>query len=340
MRSFLRALWLTLWVMGALWIAAPAQAQSLVAGAPPVQVHDAAPIVPAEWQRVDGTWLSVYGPDGELGVLMHVARVGSDAVPRLAEALGVPIGGTIHVVVAPSQQSFYALQPGRVPEWADGTAWPDRGQIYLRRPSIRGGTDRPLEQVLEHELVHILLGRAFAPETPPRWLQEGVATVLSGEYGPEMSGRLVRAAAAGHELSLDAIADGFPADPARAGVAYAESADFVAYLIEEHGEGAIPELVALSAAGAPLPAAVRGVTGEFLEDVEPDWARRYRRTSVSWTSLLSTGEAWWGAAGLGAVVGLVLARRRSRRRLAEMVEEEARLDALIASLWRQDERVH
>ncbi len=317
-----------------------AQAQEMHAGAPPIMVHDRAPSVPAEWMVVEGTWLRVYGREDELSQLMHYSRVGSDAVGELAEELGVPIGGTIHVVLAPTQQAFYDVQPGGVPEWADGTAWPSLGQIYLRRPRIRD-SDRPLEQVLRHEIVHILLGRAFAPEHPPTWLQEGTATLLSGEYGPDMGERFVQSVGAGYAPSLDALSDGFPSHSGRASIAYAESADFMAYMRATYGEDAIPQMVRSGAAGESMASAVRTVSGEFMPEVERDWLRRFNRPTLNWVTMLSNWEAWWAMLAGVSVVGLVLARRRSVKRMRDMADEEARMDELLASLWKgQSKEVH
>src|SRR5690606_24960154 len=122
--------------------------------------------------------------------------------PELADELGVPIGDTIHVYVTPSTQAFRELQPGSPPTWADATAYPGRGVVYLRAPEARGGAADPIEQVLEHELTHILVGRAFLPNHPPSWLQEGVAQVVSGEHEPGLSRELLRAGATGRLFSL------------------------------------------------------------------------------------------------------------------------------------------
>lgn len=330
------------WMIGlmmALWLvlAPSALAQEMSAADEELILREGPPVIPADWQVVEGPWLRVYGAERTMPTMLRLADEGSELVEPLAAALGVPVGGTIHVVLAPTRHDFLSLQPGRVPEYADGTAWPSRGHIYLQRPGIRG-SDRPLDQVLRHEIVHILLGRAFAPQHPPTWLQEGTATVLSGELDGEMSSLLVQSVAAGHDPSLDALAAGFPSDPSRASLAYAASADFIAYLQSEYGEQVLPELVRASAAGAPLPAAVHEVTGEFLYDLEPAWKRRFHRASLSWMAALSRWEMWWAIGGGFAMVGLVLARRRSNARLREMAEEEARLDALMARLFAdQDE---
>ncbi|MFT6820628.1 MAG: hypothetical protein ACJATT_004456 [Myxococcota bacterium] len=332
----MRSLWLIALFLFSMLGSSSATAQEMTRGDPEIRVIEGPPVVPDDWQALETPWLTMYGPDYELQAMMHLADVGNEALPELAAELGVPIGGTVHVVVAPTRGQFMNMQPGPVPEYADGTAWPSRGHIYLQRPAIRS-SERPIEQVLRHELVHILLGRTFAPATPPTWLQEGTATLLSGEYDGDMSMLLVQAVATGHRPSLSAISNGFPRHQPRAQLAYAESADFLVFLRENYGDDAISKLVLAGKQGAPFPAAVRSVTGEFLEDVERDWRRRFHTGALSWFTLLSNWEMWWAAGGLFAMVGLVLARRRSNARLTAMAAEEARLDRLMAELFQRDE---
>jgi hypothetical protein len=253
------------------------------------------------------------------------------ALPRLADTLEVAIGSTIHVYITPTNDSFHTLQPGRPPEWADATAWPELGAIFLRAPDLRVGGDEPLEQVLDHELAHVLLGRAFAPEHPPIWLQEGVAQVLARQVGPETGRTLAEGAASGLIGPLEGIEHGFPVDPRKAQLAYAQSADFVAFLMDIGGPDTLPTLVSTSAGGAPMSAAVYKATGHFLEDVEIDWRARHGRQAFGIAAFADVSWLW----GLGAfvLVGAGIARRRRfRRRLADMEREEALYDAWLAEL--------
>ena len=206
-----RRVWALLVGLVALWLAAPAWAQQWTAAPEPEPVE--LPAVPADWVSVPGTWLVVHGDESHTGLMTQVARQGSVALPELAERLGVPIGTTVHVYLAEDDAEFRALQPGVPPAWADATAWPTLGAVFLRTPGARGPTDAPLEQVLEHELVHILLGRAFAPEAPPHWLQEGVARTLAGEVGPEDGRILQQSAIVGGPMTLRSLERGFQAMP-------------------------------------------------------------------------------------------------------------------------------
>ncbi len=335
MVSLRSVLWLPLAALFAwlLWASPAAWAQEFSAAKEHVVLADAPPRVPEGWDRVSATYLEVYGAPDSGAVLMDLSRHGSKSLPRLAAELGVAIGRSVHVVVAPTQESFFALQPGKAPEWADGTAYPSLGQIFLRRPLIRGAS-RPLPIVLDHELVHILLGRAFAPQVPPRWLQEGVAQVYAGEYGPETTQEIARNTSGRGLYTLEELTVGFPSDPRRAGLAYAQSADFVAWLRDAYGDDALRTVIADMRAGADVRGALRRGTGEFFEDLDAAWRARLPRPSSGYWALLQSGELFWGLTGAFAMVGLVLARRRIRHRVVRLREQERLRDALLRALWR------
>lgn len=288
------------------------------------------PPVPVGWETVRGPWVEVHGRSEDYGALLRLSRHAEAELPRLARALQVPLGDTIHVYVADSDERFRALQPAPAPMWADGVAYPTLGLVLLRSPSLRGGQAEPLETVLRHELVHVLLGRAFEPNRPPSWLQEGMAQVYSGEVGPELAHTLSQGAAAGALMNLESLSRGFPSDPSRARLAYAQSADLIGWIRDTYGEDALGVLVHELARGAAIEGAVHLATGELIEEVDRRWLGRFQTGRVAWGALANV-DALFGLAGILLVVGGVSRRRQFHRRLEEMEAEEAALDALIAS---------
>jgi hypothetical protein len=296
------------------------------------QLQESIPPFPATYTTVKAPWLRVHGHPDQLDAMMRVADHGAEALPRLAERLGVPVGTTVQIVVASTDAEFRALQPGRAPTWADAVAYPALGVIYLRAPSARGGDQAPIEQVLDHELVHVLLGRAFAPARPPSWLQEGVAQVLAGEAGPELAGQIATGMATGGLIDLSTLERGFPRDARRAQLAYAQSADFVAWLEDQHGDDVIPRLVQHTREGNTLAASVRHVTGDFLEEVEARWRRRFTANTTFALSGLFNEGLLFSVGGLMLAVGGVQRKRQFRRRMVELEAEEAAIDRLAAEV--------
>lgn len=290
------------------------------------------PAVPVDWETAHGPFVRVHGASHQYATVLRLARHASESLPRLALELGVPIGDTVHIYVSPSDKHFRSLQPGRAPTWADATAYPGLGAIFMRGPGARPATDEPLEQVLDHELVHILLGRAFAPARVPDWVQEGVAQVAAHQNGPHTTQTLARGMALGGPIALESLTRGFPADPARAQLAYAQSADFIEWIRVTHGADALQVLIAELAAGRSVDGALYRATGQFLPDVEA----AYRATlssgiplGLSWAT---STDAVFAVGGILLLIGGVARRRQFHRRLAEMEAEEALVDELIAAM--------
>jgi hypothetical protein len=294
-----------------------------------------APVDPEEWTVVTGIHVDVHGAMTDYDVLLYLARHAASSLPRLATELDVPIGDRVQVYVADSEARFRALQPGQAPIWADGTAYPSLGVVFLKTPALRGGTAKPLTQVLDHELIHILLGRAFYPHRPPAWLQEGVALVYAGETGPEDAERLARGWLARDLMSLDELINGFPQDPRAAELAYLQSADFILWLQATYGEAVIPQLVRQVAAGRPVRGAIRKLTGRSFVDIGRIWKARFTSGVPLWTGPLTEEIGWIAGALMLAVAGF-RRRRTFRARMEEMEEEELSLDLLVWTLLSEE----
>lgn len=279
------------------------------------------------WWTEAGVYARVHGSPEDAVTVRRLADHAAVSVPRLAHRIGVPTGGTIDIYLAPSQADFEKLQPGEPPEWADGTAWPRWGLVFLRAPSARPGTAEPLEQVLDHELVHVLLGRAFLPGTPPRWLQEGLAQYWSGEMGPQVGRDLATVVFGRDELfSLAELSRGFYGDPVQARRAYAAAADFVSFLAGEHGEGAVRGLISGMASGMKFEEALRAATGEDPAAIEAAWRGRWADPALILEAVTSP-DLLWGVAGVLALIGAWRVRRRTKKKLERWEREEEWLHA-------------
>jgi hypothetical protein len=326
-----------MWMLSMMWLsAAPALAQDMHAAhaAPVYETWDGPPL-PADWIRFQGAGFTIHGAMAHEALLLVLLEHGDAAVPRLADAIGVPIGGPIDVFLTDTEDRFRTLQPGAPPVWADGTAYPGQGAIFLRHPSLRGGSARPLTQVLDHELVHVLLGRVFDPQPVPRWLQEGMAQVFSGEVGPEIAERISRGLLGGKPYDLLQISAGFPSNPNRADLAYAQSADFILWFQSTYGQDALRDVVRRMASGVSVQGAVLHVTGSTLETVNTAWTSRLQSTHRVWTSPEVFESSLWVFCALILFVGGWARRRAFRRRMATWEEEETALDEIADELLRR-----
>ncbi len=289
---------------------------------------------PAEgWSTTTGLYADVHGEWADRATVTRLANHAATSAPALAKRLGVRPGATMDVYVMPTEAAFHELQPGRTPDWADGTAWPRWSLIFLKSPSIRSGTATNLEVVLDHELVHILLGRAFGPRPVPRWLQEGLAQFYSGEASWERSIALAKNDFGLAPLPLGTITTGFPPDALQAQLAYAQSADFIAWIAGRNGEGALRSLIAEMASGAKVGDAVRAATGLSLEEANDAWLGSVP-TASAWYRWATNSQLHW-AIGAG-FLGLA-AWRRTQAGKVKMARWEAEEAARNAELFRQAE---
>jgi len=294
--------------------------------------------LPPGWVSIPAPHAKVHADPADRATAMRLARHAAEAIPRLAAGLEVPVGPRMHIVVAHTQSQFQDLQPGRMPDWADGSAWSNYGWIFLKSPDIRDGMASPLETVLDHEIVHILLGRAFHPHKVPRWLQEGMAQLLAREFTAEKTKVLARGTLGKNLISLHQLSRGFPKNPARAHLAYAQSADLVAYIQNEYGPKALPTLVREMAQGEKFPMALRIATGRTIQEVDTAWRARLTDTGFSISPIFSEG-IWWGLGALLVPLAFLTVRRRNKVRMEKWRREEVLEDALarvVERAWGED----
>src|SRR5262249_39192132 len=139
----------------------------------------------------------------------------------------------IRVGLGRDEYEALALPGGRPPKWAVALAYPAHGIILLNALSL---TEPEGPITLRHELAHVALGQ-FSPDWP-RWFQEGIAQHLTGErVNLTHYAALFRAVTQEKVFHFEDLADSFPDRPSDVEVAYAQSADFVAWLAGHHGPG-------------------------------------------------------------------------------------------------------
>ncbi|MBM74056.1 MAG: hypothetical protein CMK59_01540 [Proteobacteria bacterium] len=287
--------------------------EELYAPPQPSQAH--------EWQSYEGIYASVYYTSQDRKVALELAQYSAQSIPRLAKKLGLSTGGAVDIYIAPSQESFLAMQPAIPPDWADGTAWPKSGLIFLRSPSIRDGRSDSLMQVLDHEIVHILLGRAFAHQPVPRWLQEGYAQIAAREYNEETLDALAQAGFVDAWIPLSQLARGFPVNAHRAQLAYAQSADFVAYFLQTYGEEALQKVIQNLIAGNRFEEALFLTTGKSTEQLDQAW-RGQEAFELLWLKPLFSDTTLLAVFGLIFVVAAIRKKHEYKNEWQKNFEED------------------
>ena len=225
------------------------------------------------------------------------------AIVRLA---GLEDPGPPMRVVLATDDSDWAWQ---VPSWVAGFAIGERSLIVLfpnRSPRYPHDT---LEDVLRHEVAHVLVSRAARGREVPRGLNEGVAVVGERPLAFEDRARLATALLLGPRVTLDALDHLFTGDESSQARGYALAAAVVRDLMREHGDGAPARLLRELARGASFDEAVAITLFRSVRLLEAEfWARQ--RTWTMWVPIVASSSVLWLV--VIGIAGLAVRRRRQR----------------------------
>jgi hypothetical protein len=339
---------LVVWVGPGLWGAGVARAEGEDGASAALAPHDVGVVVqpaaaklpapPPDFERIDDGWLTLEFP---ASVRDRVAPLASDADAfrsRLAVELGQPVLDHVLMRVARDPEQMNALAPVGSPPfgYASAMAYPSMrlALLSLKAPHTWEATD--LVTLSRHELMHLALNDAIGDHHVPRWFDEGLAIHESGEQWTERLGTLWQATLAKTLLSFADLDRGF-AEGSDVGVAYAESADVVRFLMRDDDRARFGSLVQRLRAGTPFDRAVGDAYDTDLRKLEYEW-----RTDVSHrfgvVPLLTGGGALWGLIVVLAGAAYVKRRRRARTKLEQWEREEAEMDAAAATAREQLER--
>lgn len=228
-------------------------------------------------------------------------------------------GAPILVLVAPESSPLAK----RMPSWVSGYAVPEESFIVVYPQRATTYPIDGMEELLRHEVAHVLLGRASGGKELPRWFNEGVATVAGGTWGLSDRSMVTLTVAGGRPFTFARVEEMFGEGEPAVGQAYALSGAFVNDLLQREGRDTVAQLLTRVRDGAPFEHAFVRVTGMPLHRAEEQFWRR-RSLWNRWVPLLTSSLVLWGVITLLATWATAARMRRDRARLAAMEEEEAR----------------
>ena len=211
-------------------------------------------------------------------------------ISELNEFFAYNYGKPVKIFVAATQQEFAEAVGPDLPYWAAAIA--DGRRVFMG-PRADSGT-RNFASTLKHELCHVVLYDMFVrrPHALPRWLNEGLAVHVSGDW--ELSDDwaaskrdLYSSLRQGSIPDFSDIAGGFPASEWKARDAYAQSAFFVEYLYDRFGNERMNGLLKRLARGQKFDKAFHAATGRRFDRVEEHWRGRMHGKSAMGLFLLS-----------------------------------------------------
>jgi len=253
-----------------------------------------------------------------------LARYAIDNYPAILAALtsrlGLPFGEAVTISLHATEASFdealasiSASESGIAHEpWVAGVAHPGSGRILIRAWTVEGGDLPGFDNLLRHEIAHLVLGTAIRSDNGPHpvWLHEGMAQWATGRLvlGTRLQLSLARRL---HALEPFArLEREFPDDRWKAGIAYLQSESLVRYVAWRIGDGGVRRILSRMVAGSNFYRAFRAEVGMEFYDFEKEWLAYLDEIELLPWLLVSSGSFFTIMAALG-VVAWILRRRRA-----------------------------
>jgi len=279
--------------------------------------------------KVSTRHFDVYFDEGAGRTATMIAAAAEEARAKTRRVLGIRAEKRIVIRVKSFAGDFAEGQPGEhVPGWAVGTAYASRNTIFIMQPRGIKLKYTDITEVVTHEYVHVATGNYLEAVDMPRWLDEGLADFVGGARSWTAPLTLGTASITGRLIPMAELKNHWPQSAEAAGLAYAQSSDFVAFIEREYGPGAIRKLLKTARSTGDLDAAFRRVAGKGVYELESEWIGKMTRR-YKWIPILSGGVTLWAMASVLVVIGY-MRKRRMRRLKYQLWEMEERLAGFLA----------
>lgn len=224
------------------------------------------------WARFEQGPVQVFSAVADPAHGQTALAVTLEAIDRFRAAFGVEVEGPVRVVVYPSQRDLLGALPPQSAEWIGGFAQPEL-RLVVTGVAPGPGAEGELRRVLSHEVVHLMVAQVTRNpyNSPPSWLDEGLATYYQEVDDPRFGSILERAVREGRLIPVRALNSSFPVDPEQALLSYAESRSIVQFIVEQMGEERMAALLRVFQEGVSYDEAVQRALGMTIEELDQAW---------------------------------------------------------------------
>jgi hypothetical protein len=283
----------------------------LVLAARPARAQDDAP------ERLDaGRFTAVYFPQDErLARALVTGAARTDTFPWLPRPRE-----RVLIAIAPDARRFRQWAGPGAPEWGVALAFPQSRRVIIQGRAAGSEAGDPLE-TLRHELAHLALHERLG-DRPPRWFDEGYASVAAREWRRDDVLATNVALALRGPPTFDRLEASFSGGATAAQSAYALSYRAVAELASLDPDRGLTLFFRYWESGKSLDGAVRQAFGLTLSGFEREFQTRVQRRYGA-LALFADLTLVFLVTGLALLPFFVARRARDRRRLRDMLAADA-----------------
>ena len=205
----------------------------------------------------------------------------------------------------------------QTPVWVAGFA--SRGGVVLFPARTPSYPHESIEQVLQHEVAHVLIARAADGRRVPRWFHEGVALAAERTWTVGDRTQFALDVAFGGTVSASSLDSLFEGGLGSVHRAYRLSGLMVQDLLQAHGPDLPARVLSAMRGGRTFDAAFQASAGVSVDEASRAFWHR-RRLWATWLPWLTTPAALWTLVTLLALAAI--ARVRWRRATRKWDDEE------------------
>jgi hypothetical protein len=262
--------------------------------------------------------LRIEGPPELAAVRTQLESLDRQRFADVPVLLGLTDSGpVIHVVLAPENSDLARAAP----PWIAGFAVGESDLVVLfpaRSPTYPSDT---LEDVLRHEVAHVLIWRASAGRPIPRWFNEGLAMAAERQRRFRDQTELLYQLVTGSRTNLEELNRLFSGGQNDQTRAYALAGALVQDLLQQHGPAACSQILMHVNRGALFDVAFADVTGETPSHAESEFWRR-QRIWTTWIPIIASPTTLWLAVTMLALIAIYRRHQRNREIEQRWAREE------------------
>ncbi len=225
-----------------------------------------------QWSTATNGPVTIYYPKGSDQLGQQALNTTVQSIDKFKQTFNISADEPVRVIVYGSSNAFAGALPPGSAEWIGGIAEPE---LHLVLTGIQPGTDATTEihRIFSHEVVHLIVGQATDNpfNTPPPWLDEGLATYYQEVPDSRFDPALKNAVRNGQLIPVRALNSSFPDDANQALLSYAESRSIVDFIITQMGAAKMSALLHAYAGGVSNDVAVQSRLGISIDQLDKEW---------------------------------------------------------------------
>ncbi|MBN1755517.1 hypothetical protein JW877_04805 [bacterium] len=233
---------------------------------------------------------------------------------------GLQIGSLITIRIIDSDREFQGSLGGTAPDWGVGIAIPRQTLIIMKSPDLYDYPQK-FEEVLTHEMAHLLLHYRLDHSPIPRWFDEGFAQFVSERWSFTKGVTLTTAVWSGKIPSLNDLESLNQFDRIKANLAYTISFSAFSYLFQKIGTDGFAILLNNIASTGDFHRGFQLTTGVTIETFNQYWLSSLKN-KYNWSYIINDPRLVYFLFLILLIAAMISKMIRRKKILKQWEEEE------------------